>query len=304
MPVQSNIEVSIITTETRGNGRSFVAHEFRPNEATTSGRINAGMSTFPETTRPTPLATPLVRFIQSVTGRSYGLVISVLPGYVFADPEHDLLRFKVGVDGVECAVHTVSARQTAGVGGSQPFFLVVDGPSFARKFFWKEIEIADDDGEELEAHGDWNYQLGTIRVRVERCREEEGEDVGPEGADEDDDNDDEDDDNDDGDDDSDDDNDDDNDVDNDDDGEEEEEEEGEEGEMDVDEEDEEMGMEPESDDDGDDTLTMHRINVEERCLSHCTAQVSQPLPPPPTRAALLLRLLSSPAVSFSLSIYK
>jgi hypothetical protein len=270
-------------------GRLFVAQEFEPNEATISRRINPGKSIYPGSVRYTDLATPLVKFIPSVSNKSYCIIIKVLPEYVFENPEHDFLRFTFYIDDERRVVRTISARQRGEIGGDRPWIVVVDGQEPGENFYWKDIGVRDGDDEDPEDHQDWNYNLGTIRVYVERCREEKGGEVGAEDAGR-------------------------MEVVGDEEGEEkggesggdvrvsgivgskegedvvvedadreeeeEEEEEKEKGEKGEKEEEEEEEKEEGEDDDDDDNgnndsneLIMHTINLEERCLSHFTAQV-------------------------------
>jgi hypothetical protein len=163
-------------------GRLFVAPEFEPNEATISRRINPGKSVYPGSVRYTDLATPLVKFVPSVSNKSYCIIIKVLPEYVFENPKHDFLRFTFYIDDERRVVRTISARQRGEIGGDRPWIVVVDGQGPGENFYWKDIEFRDGDDEDPEDHQDWNYNLGTIRVYVERCREEKGGEVDAEDA--------------------------------------------------------------------------------------------------------------------------
>jgi hypothetical protein len=208
---------------------------------------------------PTPLATPLVKFIKSLSDKSYCIIVKVLPCYVFENPDHDFLRINLYIDGEERVVRTVSAQQIAERGGGRPWSVVIHG------FVWKEIEVDDDNDTDPQDHDEWEYNLGTIRVCVERMRaeegEESGEDAGESGSVEDGDM-------------------------GEDSGvdagsaasEEDEEDEMEAGgassEEDEDDVDEEMeGAESEEDKEDEQEVILHKINVEERCLSHYTAYV-------------------------------
>jgi hypothetical protein len=240
-------------------GKFFIAPEYDPNQESISGRINPGESRYPGSIVLPSLAMPLVKFIPSVSNKAYCVIIKVLPDYVFENPEHDFLRMTLYIDGEERVVRTVSARQMAEIGGERPWVVVIHCQEDGGNFSWKEITVDEDKEKDPEDHDEWNYNLGTIRVCVERMREERGEMVGEDA------------------------------------GESRglvDEEEGEQGgedavvwesDEDDDDEDEERedveSDEEEEDDDDDDEegeeeeLILHKINVEERCLSHFTAYV-------------------------------
>lgn len=257
----------VFYTDEAGNrlefrGTYFVAREYDPNAHSISGAINPGPSVYPSiTSTATPLATPLVKFVKSLSNTQFCIVVKVLPGYAFEDPEHDFLRITVYLDGQKRVVRTVSARQLARLGAGSQWSAAINGVVeekyvagekkwMGRDFVWRDIEVDEDEEIEPQDHDEWNYNLGTIRVYIERMRTEEGgaggEDAGSTEQVED--NDDE---------------------------------------VDAD---DAAGWETVSDDDGEtedaeseeseedeQDVVLHKINVQERCLSHFTAYVETSL---------------------------
>ena len=234
----------------------FKVPEYDPNQDSITGIINAGPNTYPFATPSTPLATPLVKFIPSTSGKGYCVIIQVLPGYVFENADHDFLRFTLYIDGEERVVRTVSAQQMAALGGGRPWSVVIHGMGGGQDFVWKDIKVKEGEDVEPQDHDEWNYSLGTIHVYVERMREEGravfGEDAGSGEGVEDEEDEDE----------------------GEDGGEDAGEWESEEDENDEDEDEEMEDVESEDEDDeNEEEVTLPDVNVEGRCLTHYTAYV-------------------------------
>jgi hypothetical protein len=269
MPTQNHIQVIIalpadVETAQGKKGsktthRFFIGPEYDPNQDTITGAINPGPSLSPFASPTVPLAYPLVKFMRSISNTKYCVIVKVLPGYVFKRPEHDFLRITLYIDGRERAVRTVSAQQIVHNGSDRPYTIAIHGQGQGQHFYWKSIMIEMDGDAEPQPHDEWNYDLGSIQVYIHRMRAEEGEGSGEDTGD--------------------------SDAVVDEKGEEEvevdagdsgcvegEEDEDEEQEVEEDGDEEMKDTESEESEDEQDVI-LHKINVEERCLSHFTAYV-------------------------------
>ena len=178
MPTQNNIRVMVwIPTETPDTFTKRKEYDPLPHSAARLTNPAPSSTAIPSPT----LATPLVKFVSSTTDKQYSVMIQVLPGYDFADPSgHDFLRFTLSIDGVRRVTRTVSTTQIAARGEDGPWTIVIHCDDEGRHFVWKEIGVKEEEeGGEAGPRSEWDYDVGTVRVCVERMREEEvGEDAG------------------------------------------------------------------------------------------------------------------------------
>src|SRR5271155_2041941 len=194
MPTQNHIQVAIAcpadvetvqgeTGSTTTHSVLFFAPEYDPNQDTITGLINPGRSLSPFASPTIPLAYPLVKFMPSVSDKNYCVIVKVLPGYVFENPEHDFLRITLYIDGRKRVVRTVSAQQIVHNGSDRPYTIAIHGQGEGRNFYWKSIVIGMDDDAEPQPHDEWNYDLGSIQVYIHRMRAKEGEGSGEDAGD-------------------------------------------------------------------------------------------------------------------------
>jgi hypothetical protein len=189
MPTQNHIQVAIAcpadvetvqgkTGLTTTHSVLFFAPEYDPNHDTITGLINPGRSLSPFASPTIPPAYPLVKFMPSVSDKNYCVIVKVLPGYVFENPEHDFLRITLYIDGRMRVVRTVSEQQIVRHGSDRPYTIAIYGQGEGRNFYWKSIMIGVDDDAEPQPHDEWNYDLGSIQVYIHRMRAEEREGSG------------------------------------------------------------------------------------------------------------------------------
>ena len=108
----------------------------------------------------------------------YCVLIQILPGYAFSSSsenaiiDHDFLRFTLSIDGIERVARTVSAAQIAAKGNDDgTWTLVIWVDEQGGHFVWKEVGFKDGSG----AGEEWDWDVGVVRVCVERMREGEGD---------------------------------------------------------------------------------------------------------------------------------